>query len=192
MKKTVMLFAMLVLPLVGDAAWSFEWYNTDGSPIYVPVGSPGTVGEVPALLPNANANYTFALYLSGNQTFEDGSDILAYSRTGNQVSGGAGNFYGGALNTGTTPNLPFLADPTYDYVVTVLYIGTPSSYSAYAVLGANGLPASDPSPSSAVFEVAGITQGNVGTTWQVVPEPSSIALLGLGLGLVALRRKMRK
>lgn len=29
-------------------------------------------------------------------------------------------------------------------------------------------------------------------TWQPVPEPSSIALLGLGLGLVALRRKMRK
>lgn len=180
------------VPIVGDAAWSFDWYNTFGSPIYVPGNAPGTGSGSPALLPDGNANYTFAIYLSGDSNFQVGSDTLAYSQTGDAVGGGAGYFYGGGLNTDPNPDFPLFADPTYDYLLTVCYIGTPSTYTYYAVLGSTALPGTDPSPSALQVEVAGVSLPNVGTAWQPVPEPSSIALLGLGLGLVALRRKMRK
>jgi len=188
MKKIICLaVCILSLPIIAGAAWSFEWYNNSGSDIYCPDGSGGSL-----ILPAGSASYTFALYLSSDAVFNLGGDTQCYTQTGTQVDGGAGSFYGSGLNTDTTPNLPFSSDPTYHYAITVLYQGTPSIYTAYAVLGATSLPAVDPSPASYEITVNGISAANVNSTWvSAVPEPSSMALLAIGLGVIALRRKFR-
>jgi hypothetical protein len=187
MKKLALLFlAVCVLPVV-CGAWPMNWSSS--SAIWVPNGSGGT-----KLWPETDSGYTFALYLSGDNQFNPGTDVLCLQQDGRDVGGGGSTFsFGGDSVSDTLVSIPLISDPTYDYLVTVMYIGTPSTYTYYAVLG-NGaaLPTVTPDPANQYYDIVpGVSQANVYTTFVAVPEPSTIGLLLVGAGLVAFRRMRR-
>ena len=187
MKKLMFLIiAACMLPVI-CSAWPFTWQST--SSIYIPNGSGGTMRW-----PDTSSGYILSLYLSTDNQFNLGSDTLALQTPGADVAAGAGTFYYDGQNTDASPNIPVAGDTSYNYLLTVMYIGTPSSYTYYGVLGSTALPAVTPDPSTPlIVNVPGVTAGNVYSTFVAapVPEPSTVGLLLVGAGLVALRRFRR-
>jgi hypothetical protein len=131
----------------------------------------------------------------GNDYILSGWNTPNPNELGSLPDDGGAN-YGDGLVTGGT------IESGYIYVI-IFQDGTPSvndyyGRSSFVAVGDTVPP--NPSPLTTVDVTAGLggnpfVVGSVGVGGQglqVVPEPSSIALLGLGLGLVALRRKMRK
>jgi hypothetical protein len=157
-----------------------------------------------------SANSLFIVYYSLDNSTSGFNNENPYAPIGDE--------YIGAFTTGITPgeiNNAGVSSVTlgtqgttgygggYVYVAifNVPYSGgpTPSLSGAYYGLGGTRLTTDfqevidggDPAPTPTPYGTSRLETTPVHTTSQVVPEPSSFALLGLGLGLVAWRR-MRK
>jgi hypothetical protein len=208
--KNIVRIAIAICILLGSAMASSASLNavikaTDGL-----VGTDGATGL---------ANGLVLLVWSSDQTYELPTTSIPGAPTPGVTAAAWGSDY--ILAEWNTPNpnpsgvLPDDGGASYGdslvggaiesgYIYVIMFQdGTPNlndfyGRSTFVAVGDTVDP--NPSPLTTVDVTVGLggnpfVVGSVGVGGQglqVVPEPSSIALLGLGLGLVALRRKMRK
>jgi hypothetical protein len=201
MKKTVQYLAVaaaLAAAGGGSAFGSviFRWYPSSGS-LTNNAGSPIT-----------SPNATVLTYVSGDEIIDFAYDGVLKDTYG--TGAGADTFYtnknntlSGRYSTGYMTNLTDTISGKFAYSIVLDYpnasfttldavpVGT--YYGVTTIGKTNGVNkalatynALDPNT------IQSLSGGNVKTTLQVIPEPSALAMVGLGVGAVALRRRLRK
>ncbi len=184
--KLLLVVVVAVNASVAMSANTIIFDNSVAAPDFGAINDPG--GN-----PIADASgWLVRVYESSSATISGpytGDTYTGYSFTWS--SAGGDGFFNNAFNN---PDVYNVGASDYIYLVVfnaaTINLGV-TQYSVMEGATANQVPVSlFPSPTINPTTVGGWSQG----AWTVtpVPEPSSIALLGLGLGLIALRRKMRK
>jgi hypothetical protein len=201
---------ILASMLCAEASVSFKWANaTAGSSTYW-----ANYPTTPIVYANTPSQYTVLTYITGDTTV----DLVQGSALQTSYGSGAGqDIFVGATNTTLTGK--YTSAP---YTVGAAGVGAGSYVGSYAYfvlvamplsnfLSTYGTPTALPVDGSVLIGVSAVsgalTQydtggtppapqslnvGNVRADIALVPEPSSFALLGIGLGLVGLRRFRRK
>jgi hypothetical protein len=209
MKRAVFFIITFVSSvLVSQASVSFQWRNTTvGSSTYW-----YNYPTAPAAYSNTPAQFTVLTYMSSDTTVDFDTSRALSGSYGSGV--GQDTFVYATNTTGigryTTPIMNLGAAGTgagsyvgsYAYMVLVaMPISTFASFGSLGAIPAGTLIGVSVMSSTALtqYDVAGpaptpqqFNVGNVVADIALVPEPSSFALLGIGLGLVGLRRFRRK
>lgn len=193
MKKVMMMVAVFAIAGVACAA-NLQWYVGGNS--FLP--QTGAWGNNPGQTPN-NAPFVYALVLASDVTAaENAFKVDGFTFSGDNAASGV--FLDWAANTGVRGTSGTLASP---HVANAAGITTsPQDYVAFAfqqvdsqwyyltsgaVLNRKGY-ATDPD----LGDITGFTSAQfASSTWTAVPEPTSMALLALGVAALGLRRKFR-
>ena len=110
--------------------------------------------------------------------------------TGNWPAGDI-NVYGGAAygEPGTVPTAGFGNTHGLDYYMVVFDSATISDSSSYAMVSlANKYSTTETGNVGLIFNTA----TGSSSTWEPIPEPTSVALLAIGVAAIGLRRRFRK
>jgi hypothetical protein len=116
-----------------------------------------------------------------NATFTDGYYVIAYLAATDSESGTA------VFNDGTPESITFTSPATPDATLNEVTATDPNGN--YTIFG------SESSPLTADSFTLTVTNGSAGRTGLgglqivAVPEPGSLALIGLGIGMIGLRRR---
>jgi hypothetical protein len=154
----------------------------------VPWSRPGQ--EIWSYVGNAASTTLAASGLSGNYydftTGTMGASSEAYrfdfNFGGNAFQAQSGNIYWLVVQAQTTSGSKFAWNSSYQHFADAAVWGNSSSFGSTRVvfnpMDYAGIPGMDPS------------LGNVDLAFSIIPEPSSMAIIGLGLAALALRRKI--
>lgn len=185
MKKRAGLFvaiaSVLLLAFSVAQAYQFEWFSEPDYWIYNRDGN---------LVPMSSPDYFLVVYKSTSATipaFDPDNETTILMKPWTEYDAEDGAFYGGFLSTETTPPLV-----SGEWIYTRLFEGPLASPIAFTTLTFedSGLATQQFDPTPAWFQY--IVGGATASSWTVIPEPTTVALLVLGVGAMGLRAIRRR